>query len=665
MTETEKYKLKKPSQDDFYNVDDFNENADIIDAALSANDGRLSDIEAYIGYTAEDIYGVEVDFENNKFTRLAGAVGKTPRADFDNITPWKRKRCILSHDGNVLAYHGDAAYTETGFLEQTVILGLKRQPLDNQLMAFDLIQSSDGAAIKSYPIGTPVNVMVEQQPFYYRVVPLKSERSDTASSGAVGKKVRYYISPEYKPGFVLHPAFRSDTTPLYLSAFENTVYDTSADNYGRGTGALNVDTMKLASVANATPVTSDDITDDMITTDDEKPEYFSAMANIDGEYRFTLLSEYALEATQLLFLIEYASLNSQEHIGVGAETFVTGKTTVLGNGSGMVDNSVSYRGEENIWGCLWYITDKYFNSKYKPGYISAFESAYALDGMGSRHLFCASETNGTNLLPVGDCAFCDNNVHYFNSLRILHGGLNIASSAIKGLSQDAASSALPPVVTGSITFENYGTVKFELYPTVARQSVLNFIYLAQKGHYNGVIVDRLQKDFVIQAGKYQNGYVPRDTDFDYSIKGEFSENGFENNYAFTKGTMAWVCETNDPNSASTEFAIYTDSTTCWSLKGKQAAFGSIVGNDSFSVLAAINEQKTYAEKPIDNIVIASVVIDPVSWTGFEPDFEFPLPNFIYKPNVNGLFATYHYPNAANTPFTARFMFMPGRMGMLV
>ena len=194
--------------------------------------------------------------------------------------------------------------------------------------------------------------------------------------------------------------------------------------------------------------------------------------------------------------------------------------------------------------------------------------------------------------------------------------------------QGYTASALPGVVKGSITFKKYGTVTFELYPKTAPESALNFIYLANSGHFNGVIVDRLQKDFVIQAGKYESGYLERKTDFDYTIKGEFAANGIENPLTFVKGTMAWVLSGEDYNSASTEFAIYTDATTCYDLNGKYAAFGSVIGEDSFKVLKKINKQKTYSQKPVEEIMITSVVIDPVDLNGFEPTYKFPEPNFI-------------------------------------
>lgn len=115
---------------------------------------EIADLKAYIGYTDSDIYGVEVDFQNKKFTRLAGAVNRTPGAMFDSIACFGgRKRVNLTDGGIEVAEFGSAAYTETGKLTQTVV--------------------KNGV---SYPVGTAVQVMVRQPKFYYKVVPLVLEK---------------------------------------------------------------------------------------------------------------------------------------------------------------------------------------------------------------------------------------------------------------------------------------------------------------------------------------------------------------------------------------------------------------------------------------------------------------------------------------------------------
>ncbi len=162
---------------------------------------ELLDIKSFVGYNDSDVYGVEVDFKNKKFTRLAGAVNKTPGAMFDGINAFGgRKRCILADDGKVLAYYGEAAYTETGALLQAVFKNNKNYPIGEkvQVMVEQPILADDGKVLayygeaaytetgallqavfknnKNYPIGEKVQVMVEQPRFYYKVVPLQLEK---------------------------------------------------------------------------------------------------------------------------------------------------------------------------------------------------------------------------------------------------------------------------------------------------------------------------------------------------------------------------------------------------------------------------------------------------------------------------------------------------------
>ena len=208
-------------------------------------------------------------------------------------------------------------------------------------------------------------------------------------------------------------------------------------------------------------------------------------------------------------------------------------------------------------------------------------------------------------------------------------GTTGSDTAQNGNTQTAENTKLPEIVTGSIVFRDIGTVTFEIYTNAAPQSALNFIYLAKSGHYNGVIVDRLVKDFVIQLGRYESGFLERATDPDYTIKGEFTENGIENNLALTNGAIAFVTE-DGADTAHTEIAIYPDAASSWGLAGKVAVFGYITGEDSFSVLDKINKRKTHNDKPKKEIIIDAVIIDPVVQDGFAADFEFPLPDMIKK-----------------------------------
>jgi len=386
---------------------------------------QISDLQAFVGYTDDDIVGVEVDFKNRKFTRLAGAVNRTPGAGFDDIKAFGgRKRCILTDDGVVLAYHGEPGYTETGALTQEIVIELEPA------------KGEDPAVTETYPVGTKVQVMVEQPKFYYKVVPLQLEKVE-GGKGFHMRKARYYVSDTMKVGFKLHPAFihkGEEKNFIYLSAYEGSIFDTSAGVHlltDEQIADFNED--KLSSIAYAKPASG--LTQNLTRSNTRK------LANNRGtgwEQAFAA----TVAATQLLFAIEYASFNTQTKIGMGnvsktddgstSMTEITGATTHLGNQSGSVTNEnginiVTYRGEENFWGNIWkwvdglnieakglhnlYVANENFTDDigtepYKDagitlaksnGYISAFAYNEEFDW-----LFFPSETKGDSALPVGD-----------------------------------------------------------------------------------------------------------------------------------------------------------------------------------------------------------------------------------------------------------------------
>lgn len=185
-------------------------------------------------------------------------------------------------------------------------------------------------------------------------------------------------------------------------------------------------------------------------------------------------------------------------------------------------------------------------------------------------------------------------------------------------SESADKNNLPDVVTGTIVFKDYGTMKFEVYPNLARESSLNFIYLANQKFYDGIVVHRLIEDFVIQAGAYTTGYQEKKFDNPYNIIGEFSKNGIENTIKHEKGVLSWA-RANAFNSASTQFFICTGDESVVHLDNEYAAFGRIT--EGFDVIDAINIQAVDANNmPLEEIMIESVTIDS--------DYDFPEPDFI-------------------------------------
>ena len=366
---------------------------------------QIADLEAFIGYSDEDIFGVEVDFVNKKFTRLSGAVNRTPGAAFDSINAFGgRKRCNVADDGTVTAYYGDSGYTTTG----------------------------KNAA------GTPVQVMVEQPKFYYKVVPMVLEKG---VKGMKIRKARYYVSDTLKPGFKVHPAFveNGNVNPyIYLAAFEGSLFDTSANAYILDNAQVaDFAADKLSSIAGTKPAGGD--------TQNLTRANVRLLAQKRGKGWEQAYAATAA-ASQLLMLIEYASFNMQKAIGRGntdqtssaANIQYTGATVSLGNASGAVTNAngiqlISYRGEENFWGNIWtwvdgmneenpepfesgqagtlHVADHGFadNSKASPykntgihpiqgsGYVSAFGYSEEFDW-----LFIGVEFSGNDALPVGD-----------------------------------------------------------------------------------------------------------------------------------------------------------------------------------------------------------------------------------------------------------------------
>ncbi len=125
-----------------------------------------------------------------------------------------------------------------------------------------------------------------------------------------------------------------------------------------------------------------------------------------------------------------------------------------------------------------------------------------------------------------------------------------------------------PQVT--IEMANGKTIKMALYPEVAPNTVNNFISLIKKGFYDGIIFHRVIPGFMIQGGDPQGtgGGGPG-----YAIKGEFRENGFENNLLHERGTVS-MARTNDPNSAGSQFFIMVDRADY--LDGQYAAFGKVI-----------------------------------------------------------------------------------------
>lgn len=167
-----------------------------------------------------------------------------------------------------------------------------------------------------------------------------------------------------------------------------------------------------------------------------------------------------------------------------------------------------------------------------------------------------------------------------------------------------------PVVT--ITMENGDVMKAELYPEIAPISVNNFISLINKEYYNGLIFHRVIRGFMIQGG------CPNGTGMGgpgYSIKGEFSTNGFANDLKHTEGVLS-MARSMMPNSAGSQFFIMHK--TSPHLDGQYAAFGKII--EGMDIVNKIAETATdYSDRPMEEQKIQSMTVDTFGVEYPEPE----------------------------------------------
>lgn len=154
----------------------------------------------------------------------------------------------------------------------------------------------------------------------------------------------------------------------------------------------------------------------------------------------------------------------------------------------------------------------------------------------------------------------------------------------------------------TITMTDGSTIRAELYPEVAPNTVNNFISLVKKGYYDGLIFHRVIKGFMIQGG------CPQGTgtgDPGYSIKGEFSQNGFANSLVHTEGVLS-MARSMMPDSAGSQFFIMHKNSP--HLDGAYAAFGKVV--EGMDVVNAIAETRTdYNDRPMKEQKLQSVTVD--------------------------------------------------------
>ena len=411
-----------------------------------SNDLTMLRAQACIFVNESDILGVQVDYKNKTFKRLAGAANLSKGSDFDKFTMFGgRKRCNVDDSGSIVAWYGDADYKEDGSMGQ---------------------------------------VMVYQPKFYYMVAPLEYDAQSTGY-GYHLRKANYYVSETQRAGFKLHPAFYdkngNEVDYILMSAYEGCIYDTSANAYLKNDEqVMDASKDKFSSIAGARPATG-------VSQNLTRPNIEQMAKNRGEGWHSFGIKTASME--QLLMIVEMGMMSLQTAIGQGVVNLpwttssdttssyagVTGSTASLGNGTGRATEtttyeggvatnntadgktSICYRGVENFWGNFWkfaygvniwgngkmaggmpYIcsdfnydegknTDNYegagFTVTKANGYISAMGYSTKYDW-----LFMASECLGNSSLPVGDYTYITENLNGYRIAQ-LGGGWGVGSSA--------------------------------------------------------------------------------------------------------------------------------------------------------------------------------------------------------------------------------------------
>mgnify|MGYP005793196919 FL=1 len=157
-----------------------------------------------------------------------------------------------------------------------------------------------------------------------------------------------------------------------------------------------------------------------------------------------------------------------------------------------------------------------------------------------------------------------------------------------------------PIVT--IEMENGGKMVAELYPEVAPNTVNNFVSLVKSSFYDGLIFHRVIPGFMIQGG------CPQGTGMGgpgYTIKGEFTGNGFKNDLKHDRGVLS-MARAMSPNSAGSQFFIMVEEAP--HLDGQYASFGKVVeGMDVADVI--VNAKRNYMDKPLEDQRIKSMTVE--------------------------------------------------------
>lgn len=399
---------------------------------ITTGDLTEEEIAAAIGHSgggiSEGVVGLEIDYSNKSFKRIQEAEYKQAGNDFNSYSMYGgRMRCNVADDGTILAWYGDSSYRDDG---------------------------SNG------------QVMIYQPKFYYNRTILLYDNN--VNGGRIPRKEQIMISSSPKTNFKIHPMFVNDNGEILdyvlLSAYEGSAYKISTGSYDTSDSSnINFNQDKLSSVSSVKPISG--VNKTFI------PYYAEQMAKNRGTgWHITNLA--AESVLQMLFSIEYGTLNGQTTIGSGIVNItdnisyncssLTGSTSSLGNSSGSATSTIndingaqntysddgrkaiSYRGMENPWGNIWriigglnifgdstkhggvpYICNTYnYTPSQNNGYTSIdFQIPNGIDwisgfGYSNSNLdwaFIPAEcSNGNSALPVGDNCWAVSNLNTQN-----------------------------------------------------------------------------------------------------------------------------------------------------------------------------------------------------------------------------------------------------------
>lgn len=167
-----------------------------------------------------------------------------------------------------------------------------------------------------------------------------------------------------------------------------------------------------------------------------------------------------------------------------------------------------------------------------------------------------------------------------------------------------------PIIT--IEMGNGNIIKAELYPEIAPNTVNNFISLIQHNFYDGLIFHRVIKGFMLQGGCPEGSGMGGPG---YGIKGEFAQNGFENNLNHGEGVLS-MARSMMPDSAGSQFFIMHKNSP--HLDGQYAAFGKVI--EGMEYVNAIADVATdYSDRPLEDQQMKSVTVETFGVEYPEPE----------------------------------------------